>query len=112
MRIKLDTAKLDALIRAMPDRAGKIVKTGAFAVQGEAATRAPYDTGALQNTIKADEVDNLHWEVHDGVEYGIYQELGFRHYRSGAFIQNPFMVPAVEAVRPQYSAMWKEFFKV
>jgi len=37
--------------------------------------------------------------VADGVHYGIYQEMGFHHWRSGQFIQNPFMVPAVEQVR-------------
>ena len=67
----------------------------------------------------------LDWWVHDGVEYGIYQEGGFHHAGRLAqetkyeidtggvytFIQSPFMVPAVEAVRPQWNKKWREFFK-
>jgi hypothetical protein len=111
MKVKLDTARLDALIRAQPERANRIVRSGAFAVQGHAVTDAPIDTGALRASIMANEQSNLVWWVSDGVEYGIYQELGFNHVGSGAFIQHPFMIPAVEAVRTQYNAMWKDFFK-
>ena len=111
-KVIVDTAKLDALIAAMPERAEKIVRSGAFAVQGEAVTRAPVDTGALRASIMAREISNLVWWVEDGMEYGIWQEVGFHHFRSGQFIQNPFMVPGVEAVRPRYSEMWKELFKV
>jgi hypothetical protein len=110
--VRLDTEKLDALIAAMPERANRIVRSGAFAVQGEAVTRAPFETGYLRSTIMPREISRLEYWVEAGPEYAIYQELGFHHYLSGVFIQNPFMVPAVESVRPRYNAMWKEFFKV
>jgi hypothetical protein len=109
--IRLDTTRLDEIIRETPQRAEEIVKAGAFAVQGEAATRAPFDTGALRNSIMAESVGKLRWQVHDGVEYGIYQELGFHHFLSGAFIQNPFMIPALESQRAQIEAMWKDLIK-
>jgi hypothetical protein len=110
-KVKLDTAKLDALIRAAPERANRIVRSGAFAVQGNAVTYAPWETGYLRTTIMPKEISRLVYWVEAGPEYAIYQELGFVHWLSGAFIQNPFMVPAVEAVRAQYNAMWKDFFK-
>ena len=40
--------------------------------------------------------------VADGVEYGLFQEMGT--VKMGA---QPFMVPAVEAVRPSFVAAWK-----
>jgi hypothetical protein len=109
---KLDTRKLDQLIAQAPTRASQIVRAGAFAVEGEAKTRAPVDTTALQNSIQAEERSGpLRWWAHDGVEYGIYQELGFHHWISGAFIQNPFMVPAVEHIRPQWNKMWRDLLR-
>ena len=40
--------------------------------------------------------------VADGVEYGLFQELG-----SSRNVAQPFMVPAVEAVRPGYAQAMK-----
>ena len=39
--------------------------------------------------------------VSDGVEYGVYQELG---YMAGGvtWVQHPFLVPALEQVRPGF----------
>ena len=112
MSVKLDTRVLDAIIAQHEQRAGVIVRGGAFSVAGEAAVRAPFDTGALKGGIKAEEhTGPLNWWAHDSVDYGIYQELGFTHWISGKYIQNPFMVPAVEAVRPQWNKNWREFFK-
>lgn len=34
--------------------------------------------------------------------YSVFQEFGYIHYLSGKFIQNPFMVPAADAVAPLY----------
>lgn len=45
--------------------------------------------------------------LHDGVEYGIYQEFGFTHYISGAQVPaQPFMTPALEAIRPAFEKGW------
>ena len=41
--------------------------------------------------------------VADGVEYGLYQERGTVNMPA-----HPFMVPAVEAVRPGFAAAFKE----
>jgi HK97 gp10 family phage protein len=104
---KLDTRILDRMIAEHPEEAAKIVRAGALAVQGRAVTNAPVDTGALKSSIDAEEKDGpLNWWVHDGVEYGIYQELG-----TSKMAAQPFMVPAVEAVRPDWRRNWREFFK-
>ena len=107
---KLDTARLDEITRQMEPRAQRILKSAAEQVEGIAKTEVPIDTGALRNSISNEQVAPLTWWVSDGVEYGIYQELGFRHFGSGQFIQNAFMVPAVERVRPTFEQQWDELF--
>jgi hypothetical protein len=109
-KITLDTRELDRLTAAQAGRAQRIIRATAFAAQGEVAKRAPVDTSALANSIIAVQVGPYLWRVQDGVEYGIYQELGFVHHQSGAFIQNPFMVPGIEAVRPHFETRWRELF--
>lgn len=109
-KITLDTKVLDGMSAKLRGRAANVVKGAAFAIQGEAAKRAPVDTSALANSIIAVQMQELLWRVQDGVEYGVYQELGFRHHHSGAFIQNPFMVPAVEYIRPHFARNWGALF--
>lgn len=109
--IRIDTTRLDEIIANSPRRSAEIVKSAAFATEGRAAELAPVDTGALKNSIMARAVWNLLWRVSSPMEYAIYQELGFHHWKSGAFIQNPFLVPALEWVRPQFMEQWKELTK-
>ena len=44
--------------------------------------------------------------------YGLYQELGFHHYRSGKFIQNAFLNPAVQHWAGQFlsASTWAPMF--
>ena len=100
---KLEMGKLEELIRTFPEKAEATVRAGALAVDGKAKTVAPMDTGALKNSIHAYSVGRLHWQVSDGVEYGIYQELGTSRHAA-----QPFMLPAVEWARPQWERMWRE----
>lgn len=55
-----------------------IVKKHTMNIQANAMMNAPVDTGALKNSIVSEPTtqDGRNWSVHDGVEYGIYQELG------------------------------------
>src|SRR5574343_1106457 len=101
MAVRLDTSKLDRIIATFPAEAEAVVKAGAEAVQGYAASRAPVDTGALRASIQAQKRGNLLYWVADGVEYGIYQELGTYRMRA-----QPFMVPAVERAQKTYTALW------
>lgn len=102
----LDTRVLDSIIRNMPNRASEIVRTAAHEVESRSKQRAPVDTGALKNSLQAEEMDAYLWQVHDGVEYGIYQEFG-----TSRMAAHPFLVPAVESIRQWYKDQWKELFR-
>ena len=104
--IKLDTRELDRLTREMQPRAQRIIKATAFAVEGKAKQLAPVDTGALRNSLQSEPDGPYTWTVHDGVEYGVYQELGTYKMRA-----HPFMTPAVEWARPQFEKQWSDLFK-
>jgi len=61
------------------------------------------DTARLDQIIAALPKEKIVRFVADGVEYGLYQEMGFTHYKSGKPVAaQPFMSPAVEAVRPSF----------
>jgi HK97 gp10 family phage protein len=94
MKVKLDTAKLDQIARKSQKRAEGIIKTAALEVESRAKQRAPVDTGALKNSLRATEREKLLWQVADGVEYGIFQELG-----TSRMPAHPFLVPALESIR-------------
>ena len=109
--IRLDTRRLDALARGLETdtdtalaRIGREVQALAMA---NIIAKDIYDTGALHNSITTTKQgEGVYW-VSDGVEYGVYHELGT--HKIGA---RPFMVPAVEAVGAQVEAIIaKELFE-
>lgn len=111
-RTELDTTRLDMLIAQTPQRVDNVVSKIAFLVEGMAKQIAPHDTYALIQGINTKKVANAHYRIQDSVHYGIYQELGFHHYRSGAWIQNPFMIPSLESARPKFARQLKlELFR-
>lgn len=87
----VDTAPLDAMAAAMPGRVDKILAEVCAAIEGDAKQNAPVDTGALRNSIAFERVGELIYSVHDGVFYGVFNELGTRYMRA-----HPFFIPAVE----------------
>lgn len=99
--ITLDTKELDRLAQALDANAGRALAALAFQVEGHAKNFAPVDTGALKNSIQAEQRGTLAWWVRDGVEYGIYQEFGT--YRMAA---QPFMIPALERVQRDLPAVF------
>lgn len=109
--ITIDTRELDRIKANLRPRAERIVKESAFGVETVAKIVCPKDTHNLKNNIGARQVGQFSWLVEDGTEYGVYQELGFHHWRSGQFIQNPFMVPAVEKERPIFERNWGRLFE-
>ena len=104
-KVVVDTRRLDQLSREMQELAQHVIDKTAFDTKAGAQERAPVDTGALKNSIEV-KTGKLHDDVFVGVEYGIYQELGTRKMRA-----HPFLVPALEAVRPKFLAAWRELFK-
>lgn len=107
--VTLDTKKLDQLIRESPGKADKVVREWATVMTGDAARDAPLATGALRNSILAnspEKVGQLRYRIQDGVEYGIWQEIGTSHMAA-----HPFLVPAVERHWNAFVSAFKELFQ-
>lgn len=102
--VKLDVRKLQELQNGIPQRAQQLIDKSAFDIERGAKERAPVLTGFLKNSI-AVETGKLKDIVRVGAEYGIYQELGTRKMRA-----HPFLVPALEQVKPKFLAAWKQLF--
>ena len=104
--MSLDDRKLRKIMATLDPRAEQILGSSAFAIEGGAKMRAPVMTGALRNSLHTEKKGHLHYRIADGVEYGIYQELGT--HRMAA---QPFLIPAVEEERPYLNKRWAELFK-
>lgn len=103
--VRIDTRRLHALRGALDGRAQQLIDKAAFDVEEGAKERAPVLTGFLKNSI-ATEIHPLKDIVKVGAEYGIFQEMGTRSMRA-----HPFLIPALEAVRPKFVAAWKQLIK-
>jgi HK97 gp10 family phage protein len=106
--VKLDTRKLDELIRQARPQAGEVVEKYGWQIAGEAAKNAPVDTGALRNSITSEShmEGDLTFIAQDGVEYGIFQELG-----TSKMPAQPFLIPALEAWRNRFLDAFRELFR-
>jgi HK97 gp10 family phage protein len=104
--VRLDTHKLDAIIRGLPGRADQHVRATAEAISGRAKALAPVDTGALRASIHTEAAGALSQRVADGVEYGYFVELG-----TSRMSAQPFMTPAVEWVRATWVRGWADLFE-
>lgn|SRR5574341_409425 len=105
--IRLDTKRLDEIAAKLGVNTEGALKATAFQVEGIAKTLAPVDTGALRNSLHSEKVDEKTYMVADGVEYGIYQELGTHKMAA-----HPFLVPALEQVAKQFGGIVsREIFK-
>lgn len=89
--VRIDTSVLDALAASSPAKAKAAVLKGGYMIEADAKQMAPVDTGALRNSIETEEGQGISAIVHDGVEYGIWQELG-----TSKMAAQPFMIPAME----------------
>lgn len=106
---RIDLKGLEKITKEMEPRAQAILSDAAFEVETNAKKNAPVKTGALRNSIHVNETrkDNKYSRViSDGVEYGIYQELG-----TIKMAAHPFLIPAVEAIREKFNKMWEALFK-
>jgi hypothetical protein len=109
--IKLDTKRLDEIARKLGTNADSAVKSIAFQLQAETQhniqSKHVWDTGAYHGSWMAEPIREAFWWVHDGVDYGIYLELGT--YKMAA---RPCLTPAAESVAKQIGAIFeKELFK-
>lgn len=84
--------------------------------------RPNIDTQATFNSIGKDTstspdgiVENrgvFHVDVGPETDYSRFLEYGFVHYRSGKFIQYPFMMPAADVVTPLYFTAMEQVVEV
>ncbi len=131
---KLDMRELERIQRELIPKARAVVDKTAFDVQARAANNAPIETGALASSIytvtersnghatavaaararnpKGKVVsiptpqNDLEANVGPSMEYGIYQELG-----TARMPAQPFLIPAIEKIRPYWRKAWKAMFK-
>jgi HK97 gp10 family phage protein len=108
--IVLDTRVLDKITAEMEPRAWSVINKYGWEIASEAAKLAPVDTGALRSSLLSESgfvsEDKLTFTIQDGVEYGIFQELG-----TSKMAAQPFLVPAVEAWTQRFLAAFSELFK-
>jgi hypothetical protein len=105
--ISLNTAQLDKIAAGLDGNTNRVLGIIANDVLIGAIARAPVDTGALMNSLQTENPGRNSWNVHDGVEYGIFQELGT--YKMAA---HPFMIPSAWAAgnRLNSGALWSALF--
>lgn len=105
--IKIDTRVLDRITAEMRPKVAAIIEEHGFAIASEAAQNAPVDTGALRNSITSESqmTGELQFTVQDGVEYGIFVELG-----TSKMAAQPFLIPALEHWRTPFYNAFQELF--
>ena len=85
----------DQVIRSVEAAKQGALTGAALVVEGAAKVLSPIDTGNLRSSI-THEILTDEARVGLNTEYAPYQEYGFRHWKSGKFIQNPFLRPALD----------------
>ena len=115
MKVKLDVAKLRELLKTTPGKVDKAVQETANAVEAVAKVNVPRDpkrppldpsrpvTGFLRNSITSAKVEDGHWRVEVGAEYGLYQELG-----TSRMPARPYLTPAAEGQQGPFVARLKK----
>ena len=96
VRIKVDS-KIPQLTESVRRKAQAAIAKAASDIEAQAKARAPVDTGLLKNSINEREEGDLRHIVESPVHYSIYQEFGTRKMAA-----QPYMVPAVEFVKPSF----------
>ena len=90
------------ILAGLEAKADAMTAKAALDIQAHAQGRAPVDTGTLKNSIQATQIAKNHWRVTVGADYGVYVEYGTVHMAA-----QPYLRPAVEAVRPVFLAALK-----
>lgn len=106
--IRMNASEVDALARDLEAVGPKVmamvrnaVKKSAFDVQRLAQMRAPYETGALKNSIGVTFGGNAHGAsatIGPTVHYAPYLEYGTHKMAA-----QPYMRPAADAVAPSFA---------
>jgi len=93
MSISVKVTGLNSLFKTLDkkekniDDVDKILKNGAFRIERDAKIKAPVDSGTLRASINTQRIKKLKWKVADGVNYGIWNEIGTRFIVGKHFLQ-------------------------
>jgi HK97 gp10 family phage protein len=93
MATVINMAGLQRLAQDSGKTLDEIIGKKAFEIEGDAKKLAPVETGALRASLNAERKSKspVRWVIQDGVEYGVFQELG-----TSRMAAHPFLVPAFE----------------
>lgn len=108
--IRLDTREVDRIMSRLGLNGAEMINRIAFEVEGQAKINCPYITGALRSSLhtEAATARKMAARVADGMEYGVFVELGIARRRA-----KPFLSSAAENVGSRYNsgAAWEELIK-
>ena len=99
-------ANMQKAAEAIEKAVGDAVREAAMMIERDAKIRVPVDTARLRNSIAAEELRLLLFEVGTNVGYAGYVEFGTRNVAA-----QPYLGPAVEVARAQYPDLIKEGVK-
>jgi HK97 gp10 family phage protein len=116
-KVTVDTSVLDKMLAEARPKAAQIVETYGKLMTADAGKMAPRDpsrppldpsqptSGKLKASIQENSgmTGELTYTLQDGVEYGIFHELGTKRMRA-----RPFIVPAVERWKAKFLAAFKQ----
>lgn len=111
--VTVNTSELEAIIQRCGSYPSEVGNDIGNKILTESKILCPVDTSNLVNSAKLDfpggkVLARISYEP----KYGLYQELGFHHWRSGKFIQNSFLLPAVDHFAKDFLApgTWTPIF--
>ena len=104
----LDTTILDRMTVQAKPKAREIVHTYGIIIAGDSSATAPVYTSALKNSLVSESkmTGDMEYTVQDGVEYGIFQELG-----TSRMSAQPFMIPSVEGWKERFFMAFVDIFR-
>lgn len=107
VKVKIDTAKLDGIVSNLKPGASRIINKYGIEMAGRASRNAPVDTGALRQTLNDEShMSDAVFVIQDGVEYGVFHELG-----TSKMAARPFVVPAIESLASAFVSAFAVLFK-
>lgn len=104
MSVKVDTTKLDDILRKVPGNRSKVVRSAAFHILDNARARTPVDSGRLKDNsavVVSDNGESANVEYYQ--EYAHYVELG-----TWKMYARPFLYTAVETERQNFIEQLKK----
>ena len=95
--VSVETGGIEQIIANCESMPPNIVREFGLEVESLAKSYAPYDTGALYNSLQSFMIEKATARIQSDVTYDIYQELGT--YKMAA---HPFLSPAIEMIAGRF----------